>query len=258
MSMKAVILAAGVGIRLRPLTNSRPKCLVDVQGKPILEYQLESLNKMGINECVVIVGYRAEQIRRRFGAQFKGVSLSFVENQLYAETNNLYSLWLAKEELKDDILLLEGDLVFENALLEDVLASGDSDVAVVDQYRTTMDGTVILAQDGLAEAMVLKANQGHDFDYRLALKTVNIYKFSHNTLSDLVIPELGNFVSEKRTDQYYEAVLADLIRRGRLDLSVLHVESRKWAEIDTVEDLHEAEGISWARFWEEVNGASST
>ena len=239
--MKAIILAAGSGIRLLPMTSGLPKCLVNVQGKPILEYQLEALNNVEIDECVVVVGYRGEQIRGFFGDQFKGVSLSFVENRLYSETNNIYSLWLAREDLDGDILLLEGDLIFENALLEDVVLCGGSNVAVVDQYQSTMDGTVILAQEGFAEAMVLKADQGQDFDYGLALKTVNIYKFCRNTLSDLVIPELDSYVSDNRTNEYYEAVLGSLIHRGLLDLAVLHAGSRKWAEIDTVEDLHHAE-----------------
>ena len=223
------------------MTSFLPKCLVHVHGKPILEHQLEALNNVEIGECVVVIGYRAEQIRRCFGERFKGVSLSFVENTRYAETNNIYSLWLASEELKDDILLLESDLLFENALMEDLVACRDADVAVVDQYQNGMDGTVILAQDGFAEAMVLKVDQGRDFDYRLALKTINIYKFRRDTLSDVVIPELDSYVNGNRTDEYYEAVLASLIERGLLDLSVLHTESRKWAEIDTVEDFHRAE-----------------
>ena len=241
--MKGVILVAGEGVRLRPLTNTCPKCLVDFHGKPILEYQLGSLGRAGIDSCVLVVGYLAGQIRSRFGDRFNGISLSFMENERYAETNNLYSLWLAREELKDDILLLEGDLVFEGGLLEDLVECSDPDVAVVDEYQPTMDGTVILAKDRLAEAMVLKANQGPHFDYGPALKTVNIYKLSRDTMRDLVIPEMGHYLSEERTDQYYEAVLADLIGQARLELSVLRVGTWKWAEIDTVEDLYQAEKL---------------
>ena len=241
--MKAVILAAGAGTRLRPLTDSRPKCLVDVHEKPILEHQLESLARAGIDSCVLVVGYLASQIRERFGSRFDGVDLSYVENERYAETNNLYSLWLAREALRDGIILIEGDLVFEIGLLDDLVRCDDPDVAVVDQYRPNMDGTVILARGHVAKAMVLKANQGPDFDYGSALKTVNIYKLSRDTMCNLVIPELAHYLNEKRTDQYYEVVFSDLIDRARLRLSVFETGTRKWLEVDTPEDLDAADRL---------------
>jgi NDP-sugar pyrophosphorylase family protein len=240
--MKAAILAAGVGVRLRPLTNSRPKCLVEVHGKPILEHQLESVVRAGIDSCVLVVGYLAIQIRQRFGDKFEGVDLSYVENQRYAVTNNIYSLWLAREALRDDIILIEGDLVFERELLDDLVGRDDPDIAVVDSFRPSMDGTVILANGHVADAMVLKANQGPDFDYGPALKTVNVYKLSRNTMRDLVIPGLSRYLIQERTDQYYEAVLSDLIQRDELKLSVLKTE-RRWAEVDTPDDLDAAERL---------------
>ena len=241
--MKAVILAAGIGTRLRPLTNSRPKCLVEVHGKPILQHQLESLAKAGVAECVLVTGYLSDQLRGYFGREFRGIRLSYVENERYDETNNLYSLWLAIKEIDDDITLLEGDLVFEDVLLEQLLNSPDSNVAVVARYQPFMDGTVILPEGRVSKAMVLKKDQGADFDYSRALKTVNIYKLSGKDLSHQIIPELTRYVIEGKTDQYYEAVFADLLSRGVFELSILRTEASQWAEIDTIEDLELAEKL---------------
>ena len=232
-----------MGTRLRPLTDSRPKCLVEVHGKPILTHQLESLAKAGVAECVLVTGYLSNQARGHFGGQFRGVEISYVENERYDETNNLYSLWLAIKEFDDDIILLEGDLVFEEVLLEQLLNSPYRNVAVVDRYQPFMDGTVILPEGRVSKTMVLKKDQGADFDYSRALKTVNIYKLSGKDLSHQIIPELSRYVVEGKTAQYYEAVLADLVSRGVFELSILRTADTKWAEIDTIEDLELAEKL---------------
>ena len=150
--------------------------------------------------------------------------------------------WPSKS-FDDDIILLEGDLVFEDVLLEQLLNSPDSNVAVVDRYRPYMDGTVILPEGRVSKAMVLKKDQGADFDYSRALKTVNIYKLSGKDLSHQIVPELTRYVLEGETHQYYEAVFAELISRRVLDLSVLRTDATKWAEIDTIEDLELAERL---------------
>ncbi|MCI0816522.1 MAG: phosphocholine cytidylyltransferase family protein, partial [Chloroflexi bacterium] len=167
--MQAVILAAGQGTRLRPLTDHRPKCLVEVEGQPILRYQLEALCEVGVRECIVVVGHRAAQVRSAFGSRFLGLSITYVENEVFETTNNIYSLWLARREITGDMLLLEGDLLFEPALLMDLLDSPYENVAVVDRFRFPMNGTVILAHGDRASAMVLKLDQPEGFDYGPAL-----------------------------------------------------------------------------------------
>jgi NDP-sugar pyrophosphorylase family protein len=217
-----------------------PKCLVPLHGKAILQCQLEALDRAGIQDCLLVVGYMADQIRARFGSSYGGVSMAYVENPRFNETNNLYSLWLARHHMDDDILLLEGDLVFDEELLVDVIQSRRQDTAVVDAYRPHMDGTVVLARHGEATAMVLKSEQAADFDYRSALKTVNIYRFSRATIQRSFLPALDRFVAQGRTDQFYEAVLAEMVSRGTLALGVHYAAPRRWAEIDTAEDLREA------------------
>ena len=238
--MKGLILAAGMGTRLDPLTRDCPKCMVHVAGRPMMEFQLDALLRAGIGNCTVVLGYKADLVRDYFGTKYKGVRITYVENSVYAETNNLYSFLLAKKEFDDDLLLLEGDLVFDSRLVSELAGLADENVAVVDQFRSDMDGTLILAQDGFAKAMVLKADQGPEFDYGPALKTVNIYKLSRQTLADAIIPEMEKFIAEGRTDQYYEAAFSKLIESGRMKMAVMHTEKNKWAEVDTLDDLRKA------------------
>ena len=241
--MKAVILAAGQGTRLRPLTNRVPKCLVRLHGKPIMQRQLESLDGAGFRECVVVVGYRGDQVEYQFGPRFRNLEMTYVNNERYEETNNLYSLWLARNLLDDDILLMESDLIFEDGLMNDLAQRTYPDIAVVDWFRPTMDGTVILAQEGLAESMALKSQQSEDFDYRYALKTVNIYSLSRETMVRRFLPELDRYVREGATNMFYEAVFSDLVSQGKLKMAVHVTGDRKWTEVDTVDDLREAEAM---------------
>ena len=246
--MKAIILAAGMGTRLRPITVSVPKCLVPVNSKPILEHQFEALWQAGIREVVLVVGHLAKLLADKYGTSYGGMNIHYVENRLYDRTNNIYSLWLARQHMNSQVLLLEGDLVFEPELLRRLTQTPEQDVAIVERFQPHMDGTVIQT-NGLwgnslwASRMVLKANQGDDFDYDSALKTVNIYKLSQKVLQDQIVPELDSYIAKQRSDQYYEAVFAELISRDAMRLAVLDAAPNRWAEVDTLEDLEAAEKL---------------
>ncbi len=251
--MKAVILAAGMGTRLRPITWSVPKCLVPVNSKPILEHQFEALLLAGIRDVILVVGHLAKMLSNKYGTSYGGMNIHYVENRLYDRTNNIYSLWLAREYLNSQVLLLEGDLVFEPELLQRLTQTPEPDVAIVERFQPYMDGTVILSNgprangpraNGLwASRMVLKACQGDDFDYASAFKTVNIYKLSQEVLQDQIVPELDSYVAQQRYDHYYEAVFADLISRDAMRLAVLCAAPNRWAEVDTLDDLQAAEKL---------------
>ena len=182
-------------------------------------------------------------MQQQFGPQFGNMRLTYVINERYMETNNLYSLWLARHELDDDILLLECDLLFEKGLLDDVIQTGFPDVAVVDRFQSPMDGTVILAGRGIAKSMVLKSEQGVNFDYSSALKTVNIYRLSQPTMRDHFLSLMDRYVTQGLVNNFYEIVIAQLIVQGDLQLEVHLTKNRKWAEIDTQEDLQIAERL---------------
>jgi choline kinase len=246
--MKAIILAAGMGTRLRPITMFVPKCLVPVNSKPILERQLDALLLTGIRDVVLVVGHMAQLLADKYGTSYAGMNIHYVENRLYDRTNNIYSLWLARQHLCDQVLLLEGDLVFEPELLQRLTQTPEPNVAVVERFQPHMDGTVIQTNSRWgnslwATRMVLKANQGNGFDYTSALKTVNIYKLSQEVLQDQIVPELDSYIAQERSDQYYEAVFAELISRDAMRLAVLDAAPNRWAEVDTLEDLQAAEKL---------------
>ncbi len=253
--MQAVILAAGQGTRLRPITDHCPKCLVEVQGKPILQYQLEALCAAGVRECAIVVGYRAAQVRNFFGARFRDVAITYVENEIFDSTNNIYSLWLARQEITGNVLLLEGDLIFEPGLLTDLFEAPHENTAVVDRFEPGMSGTVILAHGDVASAMVLKRDQPAGFDYGSALKTVNIYKFSFQAFSDELMPTIGDYVDRSLTDHYYEIAIARAIARGAIQLHVLRTGHRSWTEVDTEDDLRKAEAMSMLTIRSSTPGA---
>jgi choline kinase len=239
--MKGVILVAGQGTRLSPLTDHLPKCLVLINGKPILQYQLESLDRVGVQDCVIVVGYREQQVKHQFGPRFGNVDLTYVSNKHFRDTNNLYSLWVAKKHLVDDIVLLDGDVLLEHHLLEDIVHSPHPNIAVVDTFRSHMDGTVVLSEKGFVTSMILKSRQSTDFDYEPVLKTVNIYALSRATMREYLIPMLDTWVARGLTDQFYEAAIAQLVIQGDLQLAIHVTGLRRWVEIDTIADVRHAE-----------------
>lgn len=241
--MNAVILAAGRGERLRPLTDTAPKCLTRVCGKSILEYELDALDAVGVPKCTIVVGYRESQIREQFGPSFKRMELEYVQNADYGTTNNLYSLWLARKTLESQIILIEGDLVFGNELMHKLVSAPATDVAVVDEYRAEMNGTVVRGHGAQIKEFILKTDQGPDFDYGDTAKTVNLYKFSESTMRDHFLPGLDRYVAENRTNVFYEAVLADLVEDESLRMAMLFPGECPWIEIDTPEDLEVAEDL---------------
>ena len=144
--MKAIILAAGMGTRLRPITMSVPKCLVQVNSKPILEHQFDALLQAGIRDVVLVVGHLGKLLSDKYGTGYGGMNIHYVENRIYDRTNNIYSLWLARQHLNSQLLLLEGDLVFEPEMLQRLIQTPEPNVAIVEEFQPHMDGTVILTK----------------------------------------------------------------------------------------------------------------
>jgi len=226
-----------------PLTENTPKCLVKVNGVPILVNTLDSLNKNGIQECVLVVGHLAESVMGYIGDTFENIKITYVKNEIFDKTCNIYSLWLVKLDLMDDVLLLGGDVFFEEEVLKKLCEDDNPDVIVVDDYRGFMNGTVVTADDGKATEMVLKKDQDDRFQYDSALKTVNMYKFSMRFMRNYFIPVLDSYIGNDCFNEFYEIVISEIIRSMQTQISVLSVNGLKWFVIDTYEDLKEAEKL---------------
>ena len=156
MVTKALILAAGLGSRLQSLTENQPKTLVEVNGKAILHHQLISLSAAGITECVIAIGHKGSMIKERFGSQYESIQLHYIENALFATTNNIYSLYLLKDHLNQACLLLEGDVLVEDSILQDLISNEAPNIAVVDHVTAEADGTILYADSNHVTKMILK------------------------------------------------------------------------------------------------------
>ena len=248
MRTQAIILAAGRGRRLEPLTRTIPKCLVPVQGKPLLVRTLEHLEDRGIRNVVLVVGHLREQVYRTIGHRFGRTQISYVENELYSRTNNVYSLWLARDRLDADSLLIECDLHFDGRLIDALLRPRrDCNVLVSPYDPTTMEGTVVeIDRDHTIRGLTVKARQGRGFSHGRLYKTVNMYFWSRAFLQHYLLPYLDLYVRVHGRRSYYELVLGLLAYLGEPRCHAVIVAANRWCEIDDEVDLRRAERCAFA------------
>ncbi len=242
----ACLLAAGTGSRLQPLTYSIPKCLTEINGRPILERLISCLREQGFKRLVVVVGHLEQCIRKFLDDCAGDLVIEYVRNPLYRTTNNIYSLWLAGSEIQESFLLIESDLIFEASLLEALLIP---DKIAVSHILPWMNGTTI-AMDSSGDVAFFhktpttpalpKIRAGRLLDS--AYKTVNICSLSRATWSR-VLPRLEQAIADGRVNEYYEAVFAEMVGDGSLSFECVLFDPDRWYEVDTLEDIPGAERI---------------
>ena len=239
---RAVILAAGKGNRLHTATADAPKCLVEVGGQPLLVRALRALASQGIAEAVIVIGYKGEAVRDRIGSRFAGVDICYVEAPDYATTNNIRSLWDARDYLDQDLLLLEADVAFDPAVIAALLMESGSGAAVA-PYDRALSGTVV-RRDGRERvtSFTLGADQGGQFDTANTFKTVNIYLLRKELLREQILPRLCSAIEAHHVHDYYERIFRDCVADGSVvDLAAVDVSASRWYEIDDHRDLDAAE-----------------
>lgn len=242
--MKAIILAAGMGSRLKALTKDNPKCMVKVNGETLIERVLSQLDKCNLKEIILVLGYKKEVLKEYINNLGIETKISYIDNDIYDKTNNIYSLYMAKEEmLKNDILLLESDLIFDNSILKNLTADTNKNMAVIASYEPWMDGTCVKL-DSENNIIDFVTSKKFDFNNTKDLyKTVNVYKFSKE-FNKCYIKFLEAYLSSNGENQYYETVLETMINvlPNELKGFVLN-DNQKWYEIDDKQDLDIAESI---------------
>lgn len=245
---RALILAAGLGQRMRPLTTDLPKCLVEVNGVPILFRSLRVLASSGVTQAVIVVGHEAAQVRRRVGPRFAEIDITYVDAPSFDTTNNVRSLWDARRYCDEDILLLEGDVVFDRDVVMRLLEQAGSSMAVAPNHPN-LSGTVVRHDDrGFVTAFILGADLDGCLDGDGAQKTVNIYLLREEALRTKILPELCRQVEGGNVQIYYETVLRDLVADGLLpDLAAVDVSTSMWYELDDHRDLEMAEFMFLSR-----------
>ncbi len=242
--MKAIILAAGFGRRLQPITNTMPKSMVPVKDIPLIVRSMSKIQKLGVSEFTIVTGHMASYIKEKLTDNFNGTPVKYIENKDYETTNNIYSLAMASQPTDEDICLFECDLLYSELLLDEMMKS-EADCAIVTSYfnKETMDGSVIeIVEESKAVNLILKKEQDADFDYTNMRKTVNIYKFTKDFWNDAFAPALNKEVSSGNVNSYYELVLKSIMHSNKWDMQVVNVPESYWCEIDDVEDLKRAEG----------------
>ena len=233
----ALLLAAGIGCRLRPITDDAPKCLTEIGGVSILERLVRCLQLNGINKLVVVVGHMQESIRNFFEESSIDMNVEFVFNPDYRTTNNILSLWLARESLREPFLLVESDLVFDSSLLAPMLFPNKIAVSPIENW---MNGsTVTLDRNGRVNAFHSKVKPERSMGFP-PLKTVNMYSLSLSSWKQ-VEKRLELYISSGRVHDYYEVVFSEMVREGALWFEAVTFDPRKWYEVDTLLDLDEAE-----------------
>jgi choline kinase len=233
----ALLLAAGIGSRLYPLTQNEPKCLTMINGMSILERLISSLNQHGFKRLVVITGHLENHIRDFLGNRVGDITIDYIFSPVYKTTNNIYSLWMAREIINEPFLLLESDLVFDESLLGTMLYP---DRIAVAKMQPWMDGTCVTI-DQSQQVKAFWAGNAYSFG-AIKYKTVNIYSISLNSWH-CIVKKLDQHISEGKVNDYYETVFAEMIADGSLFFKVVSFDAKPWYEIDTIEDLAEAEKL---------------
>ncbi len=229
----ALLLAAGTGSRLAPLTDKMPKCLVSVNEIAILERLVFALRSHNFKRLVIVVGHQADCIRNFLGTRAGGMKITYITSPLYKTTNNIYSLWLARKVIDEPFLLIESDLVFDPGMLKGML---HPDRIAISRLQPWMNGTTVtINSHQKIKAFQGSAHKSDDNHY----KTVNIYSLSTTTWR-LVRERLDRYISNNMVNGYYETVFADMVIDGCLSFTPVFFDSSRWYEIDTIADLRAA------------------
>ena len=242
--MQAVILAAGMGRRLGELTGNNTKCMLEVNGVKLIDRALECLAEHNLSRIVLVVGYKRENVKAYVGNSYKGIEIVYVDNPIYDKTNNIYSLYLAKDYLvAEDTLLLESDLIYEPAVVKRIIDNDYPNLALVDKYESWMDGTVVVLNE---ECKIKNFISKRDFKYSdidSYYKTVNIYKFSKEFSQSHYVPFLDAYCQALGRNEYYEQVLKVITLLDDSPLKALPLSGEQWYEIDDIQDLDIASGM---------------
>lgn len=243
--MKALVLAAGFGNRMRPLTDHIHKTLLKVNGEAIIDRIVSGLVQNAVTDVVVVTGYRADELVAHLRRGFPSVNFQFVHNERYAETNNIFSMSLALEQMAidDDVLLIESDLIFSPDVIERAINSKHENVALVSPYVTGLDGTVVQLSGDRITGIFPPHLQGEKFELFGKFKTLNVYRFSQQFCANDFKKLLVHYAQVIDDNCYYELILGILIYMQRQDIYCEIIENEKWAEVDDPNDLAGAEFV---------------
>lgn len=242
--MQAIILAAGMGRRLKELTRNHTKCMIKANGVTLIERMLHQLEKKHLSKIVIVVGYEGQKLIDFIETLNIQTPVVFINNAIYERTNNIYSLFLAREYLKqEDTILLESDLIFDDAVLDALIDDERSSLALVDRYQRWMDGTCIKLDENDRIVAFVSGKRLIFEEREEYYKTVNIYKFSQQFSQTCYVPFLEAYLTASGNNEYYEQVLKVIIALDHPEIRAKRLSGELWYEIDDIQDLDIAESI---------------
>lgn len=242
--MQAIILAAGMGKRLGELTKGNTKCMVKVNGTPLIDRLLNQLDVLNLERIILVIGYQGDNLKKHIEHLSVKTPIEYINNPIFDKTNNIYSLYLAKEQLQErDTLLIESDLIFEDSLFQKIVEHPYPNLALVAKYEPWMDGTMVcLNSDNDITDFISKKSFRYS-EVERYYKTVNIYKFSKEFLCNSYVPFLEAYSKALGNNEYYEQVLRVITLLDKCELKGLPLDKERWYEIDDVQDLDIAETL---------------
>jgi len=233
----ALLLAAGMGSRLFPLTKNSPKCLTLVNEKSILERLINNLKKQGFKRLVIVTGYKNECIMDFLGSKSGDLNIEYIFSPLYRTTNNIYSLWMARNIINEPFVLFESDLVLNTSLLDEMVYP---DKMAVAKMQPWLNGTTVSLNK---QNQVTKFHKGTTDTYTdIRYKSVNIYSFSLSSWQ-AIVKTLNQYIDMGSVNCYYETVFSEMIDNKTLSFESVSYDHKPWYEIDTIYDLAEAEKL---------------
>ena len=235
--MKAVILAAGIASRLRPLTNDRPKCLLKIGNRSLLERAIDGLLINGIDEIVIVTGYLKEMIEDFVRTTYPNLSVKFIYNEVYASTNNIYSLWLAKPEVlhEKEIILLDSDILFDPLMIKILQDAPYSNCLALDGHKLGEEEIKVIVNE---KNQITEISKTCSIDKAIG-ESIGIEKIS-NTYVSALYNELEQMILHEGLDNvFYELAFERLISRGHYFYPV-DTSNYFSMELDTVEDFQDA------------------
>ena len=242
--MQAIILAAGMGKRLGDFTHDNTKCMLEVNGIKLIDRALASLHDVNVSRIILVVGYKGQNVKDYVGVDYKGTPVLYVDNSIYDKTNNIYSLFLAKDYLlEEDTILLESDIIYDPAIVNKLLNDSFPNIALVDKYESWMDGTVVTIDKDSHITRFIDKNHFKYEEINSYFKTVNIYKFSKDFSSKYYVPFLAAYSTALGNNEYYEQVLRVILHLHDAPLKALPLSGEPWYEIDDVQDLDIASSL---------------
>lgn len=233
--MKAIVLAAGVGSRLRPLTDSRPKCLVEVGGRPIIDWQLSAYEAVGIAEVTVVAGYMAERIQEFCSARSYRGRLQVLVNDRYQTTNNLFSLAQALEVTDCPAFISNADVVFDAEVVRGMVGSESPDLIAVEVGGYNEESMKIVVDDGHVRAIAKTIGRAEAFG-----TSIDVYKFGYRTLRAIRQIAVEQF-EQGYVNQWTETAIDTVLKTH--SIKPFDIGRLPWMEIDNLQDLAIAEEL---------------